>query len=136
MKMKLFSFLFLFLISTNFTINVEAALTVTESFSSSDPRESGVLIWNSLQGRIQAPLHVNNYDNGGGPVNLDLDPGDGRHGAFSASRYSLFSENGNVSGYRYVSFFAVYNFSIGRRLDYSSYGKSTARHRCFGGYGY
>ncbi|MCB9027336.1 MAG: hypothetical protein H6625_13525 [Bdellovibrionaceae bacterium] len=92
--MKPFSvFIFVLLL-----INPIWALEISKTFSTTQDQSNTELIWNTLDEILLPPIHVRNYVDGLGVKNLDIDPGDGRHGNFSTSTYSQFSVDNNVSG--------------------------------------
>lgn len=73
-----------------------AALEFSEDFSSLTRFESGA-VWNSALGRVHSPFFVYQYLDGS-RQNRSFSIGDGRHGAFTSSRYAEFSSGGNLSG--------------------------------------
>lgn len=73
------------------------AAEVAETFSTKLKFANGTAIWNSTLGVVHPTLRVVNYT-AGSPAPIALDVGDGSDGAFIPSRYSEFSQNGDVSG--------------------------------------
>ncbi|MCB0392362.1 MAG: hypothetical protein KDD58_13800 [Bdellovibrionales bacterium] len=92
--MKPFSVLFLIFIFYHFV----GAVEISETFDTTATRgEISELIWNTLSGDLEPPIHIFNFNNGSGLESKNIDPGDGRHGVFDISTYANFSENGDVS---------------------------------------
>jgi hypothetical protein len=71
-----------------------SALEVTEDFSSRAQFASATAIWNTASGKIQPTIRAINYKAGSTPI--DLDVGDGSHGAFTQSRFLEFSPSGTA----------------------------------------
>lgn len=104
MKKTLESWLLILALTLTFlssVVRVQAATTVTETFTSRLHFDSdGGMVWNSALGELHPPLMITGWDDGvagvDGPTLYSV--GDGRHGSFVASRYSIFDTDGVVSG--------------------------------------
>lgn len=75
--------------------NSFAADTLTESFDSRSQRESGNLIWNQALGIAHPRVLILGWDDGGGVTNSVFEVGDGSHGPFQRSTYTVFDPTAN-----------------------------------------
>ncbi len=73
------------------------AAEVRENFTTLDQFAGGTAVWNQALGVVHSKLRVLNYT-GAAPPPVEVDVGDGSDGAFIQSRYSRFSQNGDLTG--------------------------------------
>lgn len=78
-------------------INVQAG-TLTESFLTSQRLGSSQMVWNISLGELHPPLQIEGWNDGAGANTTLFSVGDGRHGAFTLSRYAVFDSDGVING--------------------------------------
>ena len=90
--------LFSFILSLFLVVGSTAeALTWSDDFLTSAQRDDSTLVWNTVLGQLHPPLQVYQYLDGT-LQDKNFSIGTGRDGAFTPSRYSEFSQNGDVTG--------------------------------------
>src|SRR6185437_2334553 len=73
--------------------------TVSETFmNATDIGSSPQMVWNLALGMLHPPLLIANWDSGSGAESTLFSVGDGHHGPFGLSTYSLFSVGGSLTG--------------------------------------